>query len=75
MNALLQSLSDTCKTERYAQKLLVVNSYHDGHQVLKALARRGTAWLNVTPITPDDLAINTAEEALTAENGGGHFHP
>jgi RecB family exonuclease len=68
MNALLQALGDTCKAERYVQKILVVKSYHDGHQILKALARCGTAWLNVTPITPDDLAINTAEAALKAES-------
>lgn len=68
MNALLQALGDTCKTRRFAHKLLVVNSYHDGHQILKALARLGTAWLNVTPITPDNLAMQTAAEALCAEN-------
>ncbi len=68
MNALLQALGDICKTRRYAQKILVVNSYHDGHQILKALARCAVAWLNVTPITPDDLARRTVEGALTAEN-------
>jgi RecB family exonuclease len=67
MESLLQALGDTCKTRRYEQKILVINSYHDGHQILKALACCGTAWLNITPITPDGLAINTAESALTAE--------
>lgn len=68
MNSLLQALGGVCKTDCFTHKYLVVNSYYDGHQILKALARFGTAWLNVTPITPYDLAMYTAEETLTAEN-------
>lgn len=33
INALLQALGVVCQAERFAQKRLVVKSYHDGHQL------------------------------------------
>jgi len=68
INALLQALGEVCQAERFVQKRLVVKSYHDGHQLLKTLARYNVAWLNVVTATPFDLAMEVAGQALFDEN-------
>lgn len=64
MNTLLTSLADACQVNRFTSKFLVVNSFHNGHQLLEALARSGEAWLNLTSVTPARLAHITAGKSL-----------
>lgn len=67
MNTLLAELARACGEYKFEPKQLVVNSYHSGHHLLEALARSGTAWLNLTPRTPLDLAREIAGPALDRE--------
>ncbi len=57
MNVLLSSLAKACGERKFTPKLLIVNSYRSGNQLLSALAREGIPWLNLSLITPHDLAL------------------
>lgn len=68
VNVLSKSLAETCSQNRYVEKKLLANSYQEGHQLLEAVARGGTAWLNVTPVTAAGLAEEIAGQAIVDEN-------
>ncbi len=63
MDALLSSLAEACREHLFTPKLLVVQGHRLGHQLLEALAQNGVPWLNVTPVTPEDLALELVKEA------------
>ena len=67
MNTLLSSLAEVCRKHRFASKFLLVDSYRSGHQLLEALARQGVYWLNLIPVTPLDLALQTAAGSVAAK--------
>ncbi|RQD74207.1 MAG: PD-(D/E)XK nuclease family protein [Candidatus Syntrophonatronum acetioxidans] len=56
VNTFLASLAKACQDYRFKPKLLIVESYQQGHQLLTALAGEGVSWLNLVPVTPLDLA-------------------
>lgn len=60
MNATLSKLADVCANHQTKEKLLVVPNLQAGHQLLEALARAGAPWLNLRPVTPFELALETA---------------
>lgn len=66
MNNLLESLAKACQDYRFRTKLLIVDSYQQGNQLLTALAGEGVSWLNLVPVTPQDLAQNICDRALRA---------
>jgi RecB family exonuclease len=65
LNALLSNLADACRKYRFTPKFLVVDSYRSGHQLLEALAQNGEPWLNLTPVTPLDLAFKITKKNFT----------
>ncbi len=71
MNALLHKLAEICRDHRLRQKLLVVPSHQAGHQLLAALARHGTAWVNLHPVTIQDLAGEVGGIGNTLSRGQG----
>lgn len=64
MNILLQQLAQTVEKYPWQEKLLVVPSRHYGYQLMEGLARQGTPWLNVRPVTPLGLALEIAGDDL-----------
>ena len=46
---------------------MLVLSLGDGHQLLEALAREGTAWVNLRPIKPLELAVDIARDRLRSQ--------
>jgi ATP-dependent helicase/nuclease subunit B len=64
MNILLKSLADACQTHKITEKLLICPTLSTGHQLLESLARTGTSWLNLRPVTPFELAAETANPTL-----------
>ena len=67
MNALLSSLAKACRENKFNHKLLIVNSYRLGNQLMAALAREGFFWLNLAPVTPLDLAWGIREKDFTGQ--------
>ncbi len=65
MNTLLKNLAWVSRDNPFADKKLVVPDYQSGHQLLEALARNGTGWLNIEPLTPGRLAADYAGDILT----------
>ncbi|MGI6344840.1 MAG: PD-(D/E)XK nuclease family protein [Bacillota bacterium] len=72
MNTLLSSLARVCREHPIARKLLLVPSLSAGHQLLTALASAGIGWLNLHPVTVNQVArqlvfpLPEGEEELTA---------
>ncbi|MGI6468379.1 MAG: hypothetical protein GXZ09_01675 [Syntrophomonadaceae bacterium] len=67
MSALLGELAAAVKKYPWQEKLLLVPSLGDGHQLLEALAREGTAWVNLRPIKPLELAVDIARDRLRSQ--------
>lgn len=67
MSALLADLAAAVKRYPWQEKLLLVPSLRDGHQLLEALAREGTAWANLRPIAPLGLAVDLAQHRLRSQ--------
>ncbi len=68
MNTLLSSLAEICRQYKFTSKLLLVNSYQAGHHLLEALAQYSVPWLNITPVTPAELALQAAAQAIEENN-------
>jgi ATP-dependent helicase/nuclease subunit B len=66
MNAILSKLADVCANHKTEEKLLVVPNRQSGYQLLEALAWEGAPWLNLRPVTPFELALETAAPELAA---------
>lgn len=64
MNILLQQLAALIRANPIQEKLLVVPSRSHGYQLLEELARQGTPWLNLRPVTPLGLALEIAAPDL-----------
>lgn len=64
MNALLQQVADIVKHYPWQTKILLVPSLRDGHQFLEGLAGKGSAWMNLRPVTPLGLAAELSEDEL-----------
>jgi RecB family exonuclease len=64
VNTLVDALREAYGKHRFANKKLIVDNLQGGHQLLEAAARSGEAWLNVTPVTPLQLAMELAEPEL-----------
>lgn len=60
MNTLVDALRGACEKYKFTDKKLIVNNLQGGHQLLEGLAQLGKAWLNVTPVTPLQLAMDLA---------------
>ncbi len=68
MNILLKNLARVSRDNPFADKKLVVPEYQSGHQLLEALARNGTGWMNIEPLTPGRLAADYAGDMLTGSD-------
>ena len=68
MNNLLSNLALVNRDNPFTEKKLVVPDYQSGYQLLEALARNGTDWLNIEPLTPGRLLTDYAEDKLTGHN-------
>ncbi len=68
MNTLLNELAAACRLHMTTEKLLVVPSLSAGHQLLESLGKSGQPWLNMRPVTPLELAQNTAAAELKRQN-------
>lgn len=64
MNILLQQLAAIVRDNPVQEKLLVVSSRSHGYQLMDELARQGTPWLNLRPVTPLGLAMEITESDL-----------
>ena len=64
MNILLQKLAAAVKKYPWQEKLLLVPSRSHGYQLMDGLAREGTPWLNLRPVTPLGLAMEMVETDL-----------
>ena len=64
MNTLLSALAEACRKHKFTAKKLVVDNLQGGHQLLEGIARSGEAWLNVTPVTPLQMAMELAGPEL-----------
>lgn len=65
-NRLLQELTAFCEAHPVDEKILLVPSFQTGIQILDALARSGSAHLNLRPATVFSLAHGVAGPALAA---------
>lgn len=65
MNILLQQLAQAVQQYPWQEKLLVVPSRTYGYQLMAGLARQGTPWLNLRPVTPLGLALEIGGDDLT----------
>ena len=64
MKNLLKSLARVNRENPFAHKKLVVPDYQSGNQLLEALARNGTDWLNIEPLTPGRLVADYTGDIL-----------
>ncbi len=64
MNILLQELAAAVKKYPWQEKLLLVPSRSYGYQLMDGLAREGTPWLNLRPVTPLGMALEMVEPDL-----------
>lgn len=64
MNTLVNALREACEKQKFTEKKLIVDNYQSGYQLLEGMARAGGAWLNVTPVTPLQLATALATPEL-----------
>jgi ATP-dependent helicase/nuclease subunit B len=64
VNTLLNALTEACRKHKFTAKKLVVDNLQGGHQLLEGMARSGEAWLNVTPVTPLQMAMELAGPEL-----------
>ncbi|MEQ8200558.1 MAG: PD-(D/E)XK nuclease family protein [Syntrophomonadaceae bacterium] len=64
MNVLLQELAAAVKNYPWQEKLLLIPSRSYGYQLMDGLAREGTPWLNLRPVTPLALALEIVEPDL-----------
>jgi len=66
-NRLLQELATFCEAHPIDEKILLVPSFAVGTQILDALARSGSAHLNLRPATLFSLALEVAGPLLAAD--------
>ena len=64
VNTLVDALREACEKHKFTSKKLIVDNLLGGHQLLEGAARSGAAWLNVTPVTPLQLATALATPEL-----------
>ncbi len=64
MNSLQKALAETCRTKQLEQKYLLCRNLRSGHQLLESLSHEGIPWVNITPVTPLELALGLAEPGL-----------
>src|SRR5215471_2732755 len=60
----IEELSRICREDPLGEKVLVAPSLHAGYQVLEALARSGTAWVNLRVETVRTLAHSVIDVEL-----------
>ena len=65
-NPTLSYLSDLIAAHPLNEKILVVPSFHIGHQIGEALAASGCSWINLRTATLSSLALDTAGAELAA---------
>jgi hypothetical protein len=65
---LLEALSEICERYPREEKMLITPDYSIGQQVLQALAKSGTPWMNFRMTAASAIAQDVAEEKLVAGN-------
>lgn len=64
MSVLAASLADLCRKELLREKLLVMPSLMGGYQLMEGAAGGGAPWVNLSPVTPLELAARVSKPEL-----------
>ena len=68
MNQLEQALSDICNTNRIREKILLVPSFSQGHQITESLVKNGFSYINLRIKTLSSLAHEIIDLDLVKES-------
>jgi hypothetical protein len=70
VNQLEQALSDICNTHRLREKILIVPSFSQGHQITESLVKNGHSYINLriktlSSLAHEIIALDLVKESIT----------
>lgn len=70
MNQLQKALTEICSTHRLREKILIVPSFSQGHQITESLVKNGIPYINlrikpITSLAHEFIDLDLARESLT----------
>ena len=67
-NSLLKNLTEICQKYTTEEKILIVSSFSQGHQIAESLVRSGTPFINLRYKTPLSLAHETIDLDISKQS-------
>jgi len=70
LKRLQTALSDICNTHRLREKILIVPSFSQGHQITESLVKNGNSYINLriktlSSLAHEIIALDLVKESIT----------